>query len=224
MPAPAVDTVIFDLGGVLSRSGRPSDIARRYPSHPPEQVLRVLMGDYGTDTDHPWHRLERGEISLDEHRRLTAELLAAAGIEAAPTTATTGNGQSAGGRRFAFEPNEPVVTLVHDLRAAGIRLGVLTNNVREFRPMWWDMLAFDELFDDVVDSHEVGLRKPNPAVYQLAVARLGATPGRTAFLDDVDTNVTAAEAAGLVGVLVEPDPAAAVATVRTLTGVAARLG
>lgn len=218
----AVDTVIFDLGGVLSRSGRPSDIARRYPGHDPEHVLRVLMGDYGTDTDHPWHRLERGEITLDEHRALTATLLTEAGIDPAPPPASSTSTGGTGGRRFSFEPNGPVVDLVHDLRAHGVRLGVLTNNVREFRPFWRDMLDFDTLFDDVVDSHEVGMRKPNPAVYQLAVARLGADPVRTAFLDDVASNVAAANAAGLVGVMVDPDPTDAVTTVRTLTGLGPR--
>ena len=39
--------------------------------------------------------------------------------------------------------------------------------------MWWEMLPFEEWFDDVVDSHEVGLRKPNPAIYELALRRLG---------------------------------------------------
>ena len=68
------------------------------------------------------------------------------------------------------------------------------------------MLPFDELFDDVVDSHEVGVRKPNPAIYQLALARLGAEAGRTAFLDDVATNVSAAEGVGMRGVLVDEDP------------------
>lgn len=208
-----VDTVIFDLGGVLSTSGRPSDIARRFPDHDPDRVLRVLMGDYGTDTDHPWHRLERGEITLDEHRQLTAELLAAAGIAPAAPRPSSGPGA-----RFGFELNPPVVELVHELRSHGLTLGVLTNNVREFRSLWWDLLPFTELFDDVVDSHEVGLRKPDPAVYQLALARLDAAAERTAFLDDVASNVAAADAVGMVGVLVEADPRPAVARVRELTG------
>ena len=209
----AVDTVIFDLGGVLSTSGRPSDIARRFPDHEPDHVLRVLMGDHGTDTDHPWHRLERGEITLDEHRDLTAELLAAAGIAPALPRPSSDSGA-----RFGFSANAPVVELVHELRSHGIRLGVLTNNVREFRPLWWDMLPFTDLFDDIVDSHEVGLRKPDPAVYQLALARLDATAARTAFLDDLASNVAAADSVGMVGVLVEADPVPAVTRVRELVG------
>ena len=68
-----------------------------------------------------------------------------------------------------------MVELVGELRevAPRVKLGVLTNNVREFRPAWWEMLPFEEWFDDVVDSHEVGLRKPNAAIYELALRRLG---------------------------------------------------
>jgi len=211
MTSAAVDTVIFDLGGVLARNGRPKDIAKRYPDHHPDTVMRVLMGDYGTDSDHPWHRLERGEISLAEHRELTGALLIAAGIEPLQVPAP-------GTPRMRFEPNAPVVDLVNDLRSHGVRLGVLTNNVREFRPLWWDLLPFDDWFDDIVDSHEVGLRKPDPAIYQLALGRLGAVAERTAFLDDVATNVDAATRVGIVGVLVDDDPLPAVATVRALVG------
>lgn len=211
MTSAAVDTVIFDLGGVLARNGRPKDIAKRYPDHHPDTVMRVLMGDYGTDSDHPWHRLERGEISLAEHRELTSALLTAAGIDPLPAPAP-------GTPRMRFEPNAPVVDLVNDLRNHGVRLGVLTNNVREFRPLWWDLLPFDDWFDDIVDSHEVGLRKPDPAIYQLALGRLGAVAERTAFLDDVATNVDAATRVGMVGVLVDDDPLPAVATVRALVG------
>ena len=211
MASAAVDTVIFDLGGVLSRNGRPKDIATRYPDHHPDVVMRVLMGDYGTDSDHPWHRLERGEISLAEHRELTAALLEAAGIEPLPAPAP-------GTPRMRFEPNTPVIDLVTELRGYGIRLGVLTNNVREFRPLWWDLLPFEEWFDDIVDSHEVGLRKPDPAIYQLALARLGSVAERTAFLDDVATNVDAASRVGMVGVMVDDDPLPAVAAVRARVG------
>ncbi len=206
-----IDTVIFDLGGVIASNGRPRDIARRFPDHDPDVVMKALMGDYGSDSDHPWHRLERGEISLDDHRALTKEHLAAVGIDTA--LPSPGSGQ-----RMHFEPNAPVIELIHDLSRHGVRLGLLTNNVREFRPLWWSMLPFEELFDDIVDSHEVGMRKPNPAIYQLALARLGAEPGRTAFLDDVATNVEAANSVGMIGLIVDEDPLAAVATVRNLVG------
>jgi len=113
-----------------------------------------------------------------------------------------------------------MVALVHELRAEGLLLGVLTNNVLEFRELWRNMMPFDELFDDVIDSHEVGLRKPNPAIYQLALNRLGASAERTAFLDDVPSNVAAAESVGIRGVLVDEDPTDAIAVVRAWAGLA----
>ena len=208
--------MIFDLGGVLARNGRHSDFSARYPDHDPVTVTQLLLGDYASDTDHPWHRLERGEISLAENRELNRAALASAGITMPPLPETGSTGSN--GSSFAFELNAPMIELVGDLRAASprIKLGVLTNNVREFRPIWWDMLPFDEWFDDVVDSHEVGLRKPNPAIYELALDRLGVPPARTAFLDDVDSNLTPASALGIHVVLVDEDPSAAIATVRSL--------
>ena len=214
-----VDTVIFDFGGVIARNGRPRDIARRFPDLDPDVVVRALMGDYATDGDHPWHRLERGEITLAEHRALSRDLLAAAGIDSLPIPDS-----SSPAPQLQFERNEPVIELIHDLRANGVRLGLLTNNVRELRPLWWPMLPFEELFDDIVDSHEVGMRKPNPAIYQLALARLGAEATRTAFCDDVSSNVDAANSVGMVGVLVDEDPLPAVASVRTLAGLAPQAG
>ncbi len=211
MPERAIDTVIFDFGGVLARNGRLSDLGNRFPAEHRATAMRLLMGDYGDDNDHPWHRLERGEITLDEHRRLLQESFSAAGITAEMP-------QPGSGVSIQFERNQPVVALVEELRAAGFRLGVLTNNVREFRPNWWPLLPFEEWFDDIVDSHEVGLRKPNAAIYQLALARLGAEAGRTAFLDDAPTNVAGAERVGMRGVLVDEDPAEAVATVRRWAG------
>lgn len=213
MSAAVIDTVIFDFGGVLAANGRHSDFAARFPAEHREAVIRIMVGDYGTDSDHPWHRIERGEITLEENRALNRAALLAAGIEL-PLPAP------GSGPQIEFRPNAPVIALVHELKAAGFRLGVLTNNVVEFRDRWRSLLPFDELFDDIVDSCEVGMRKPNPAIYQLALARLGAQPDRTAFLDDVPSNVTAAESVGMRGAVVAEDPTEAVAMVRRWAGLA----
>ena len=203
--------MIFDVGGVLAATGRHSDFAKRFPPEHAERVIKLFVGDYAEDGDHPWHRLERGEITFEENRRLNRIALAEAGIELpAPPPG--------GAPMIVFTPSEPMVELVKELRAAEIRMGVLTNNVLEFREHWRSMMPFDEWFDDIVDSHEVGLRKPNPAIFQLALARLGAEAGRTVFLDDVATNVSAAESVGIRGVLVDEDPTDAIAVVRRLVG------
>ena len=100
---------------------------------------------------------------------------------------------------------------------SGLRIGILTNNVREFREMWWPLMDFAGVFDTIVDSHEVAMRKPNPAIYHLTMDRLGAEPSRTAFLDDLQANVDAADAIGMHGILVEEDPTSAITRARRLT-------
>jgi putative hydrolase of the HAD superfamily len=205
--ARTIDTAIFDLGGVIMRNGSPADLARRFPGFDPAVVLPILMGPYHEDTDHPWHRLERGELTLAEVRAANLAALEAAGVGPLPPPT-----------EMAFEANEDMVELVRDLRRTGLRTGLLTNNARELRERWWGLLPYDELFDDVLDSHEVGMRKPNPAIYRLALERLGATADRTAFLDDIASNVAAAQAEGMLGVLVEGDGAEAIAHVRELAG------
>ncbi len=218
-PVPAtdrqIDAVIFDFGGVLASNGRPSDVIKRFPNDPADKVLKVMMGDYGQDTDHPWHRLERGEITMAQYRTDLGVLVLEAGLQPIQLPPDTGKSTFIG---ITFEPCEPIITLVHELKRTGFRLGVLTNNVRELRSVWWPMMDFKNIFDDVVDSHEVGMRKPNPAIYRLALERLGAVAERTAFLDDAQSNVDAASAVGLHGVWVEEDPSSAVRTLRSLAG------
>ena len=78
--------------------------------------------------------------------------------------------------------------------------------------MWRSLLAVDDLFDVVIDSSEVGVRKPNRAIFDLALQQLGMTdPASAVFLDDVESNVAAARAIGMYGILVgdPPDPALA---------------
>ena len=214
MTTPTVNTVIFDLGGVLSSSGRALDVVHRFPDHPAEEVMAVMLGDYASDTDHPWHRLERGEISLDDYRTAIGRMIAEAGFTMRDPQPT--NPRS--GLNFEFVRSDAMYELVHDLKDHGCRLGVLTNNIREFRDRWRSLMDFDTLFDDVVDSHEVGLRKPHPAIYELSLSRLEARAEEAAFLDDMDVNVRAASALGIHGVLVEPDQSAAIERVRSLVG------
>ena len=208
----AVDAVIFDLGGVIMKNGGPRDFTRRYPDHDPAVVAEIVMGPHHLDTDHQWHRLERGEITMEQCRALTKDMLDAAGIVAAAQP------PSSGGATFNFQLNDEMVALIHDLKSAEVPIGILTNNVKEFREMWWPLMDFESVFDTIVDSHEVKMRKPNPAIYHLTMERLGTTPKRTAFLDDLKANVDAANALGMHGVWVEEDANGAIATARLLSG------
>ncbi len=210
--------VIFDLGGVLMTGGSPNDFAKRHPELDPEMVKELLMGPYHLDTDHPWHRVERGEITWTEMQAATRPALEAAGIVQPKLDGAIREPKAP---RPAFGRNEPMIALLGDLRAAGIRLGMLTNNVAALRPAWWPLADWSTLFDDIVDSHEVGVRKPDPAIYHLSLRRLGVAASEALFLDDLIHNVNAAVAVGMVGIHVHNDGTDAIARVRELTGVAA---
>ncbi len=88
------------------------------------------------------------------------------------------------------------------VRGRGLKAGILSNSgpgAREAERRW----GFEEMTDDIVYSHEVGLRKPDRAVYELTATRLGVEPEQIVFLDDVLANVEAARAAGWHTVLHE---------------------
>jgi putative hydrolase of the HAD superfamily len=203
-----IDAALFDFGGVLAREGSVNDFARIAPSADPEVVLRHAIGAYHEDDDHPWHRVERGELGMGEWYALTVAALEAEGIEVVVA--------SRGERVALFTPNEPIVEAVREVRAAGGRTAIVTNNVRELSHTWRPMLPLDELFDTVVDSSEVGLRKPNPAIFRLTCERLGVAPERAVLLDDIESNLEGARGAGLRGILVGPDPTPAVEELREL--------
>ncbi|MFM9226797.1 MAG: HAD-IA family hydrolase, partial [Actinomycetota bacterium] len=156
---------------------------------------------------------ERRAIPLAECREITKQKLDPAGIR---TTVPAEKPPSGGGPAFTFALNDDMVRLIHDLRGAGRRIGILTNNVRELREWWWPLMDFEAVFDVIVDSHEVGMRKPNPAIYELTMDRLGATATRTAFLDDLEANVNAALALGMHGIHVGEDSTPAIAAARRL--------
>jgi putative hydrolase of the HAD superfamily len=100
-----------------------------------------------------------------------------------------------------LRPNEEMIAFLRELRDRGYRLAMLTNNVREWEPRWRAMLPVDELFEVVVDSGFVGMRKPDPAIYRLTCERLGVGPERCLFVDDVAVNCDAAAALGMTAVL-----------------------
>jgi epoxide hydrolase-like predicted phosphatase len=90
-----------------------------------------------------------------------------------------------------------MIDAVREVRDAGIRTALLTNNAREWEDEWRALIPVDELFDVVVDSSRVGLRKPDPAIYTLTCDRLGVDAVDCLFIDDLACNVDAAAALGM---------------------------
>jgi putative hydrolase of the HAD superfamily len=154
-------------------------------------VMRSWVTDaYGDGADNPIHALERGECTNEEFERLLAEQLTH--VDGRPVRA---DGLLA--RMFAASALEAaMVDLIRSLRQAGLRTALLSNS-------WgnggYARNLFPDLFDVVVISAEVGMRKPEERIFRHAAALLGLEPQECVFIDDVPANVAAAEAIGLVG-------------------------
>lgn len=206
------EAVLFDFGGVFT--GSPFHAVGSMAEElgtTADRLMDIVFGSYSTDTDHPWHRLERGELSIDAARDSILALGEHSGIDADIYKLFGAMASSSGIR-------ETLVDCVRGLRRDGLRTGLLTNNVAEFREHWKATLPVDELFHDVVDSSEVGMRKPDLRIYALACERLGVPAHRSVFLDDHPGNIEAAAKAGLTGVLVGEDPAGALRELDALLG------
>jgi putative hydrolase of the HAD superfamily len=195
-----IDAVLFDFGGVFTASPFSTiEAAGAELGVPVDQFAQVMFGPYSEDTDHPWHRLERGEITLDDAAEKIRVLGKDQGIDFDPLKVLFSIGGGNG------EQN-PLVDRVRQLKKDGYQTAIITNNIAEFKDLWRALIPVDELFDLVVDSSTEGLRKPDPEMFRLALSRLGnVPPERSVFLDDYDSNVNAAVSLGIHGILVGED-------------------
>jgi len=205
-----IQAVLFDFGGVFTPSPFSAlDVLGEQLGADPQHLMRLVFGPYDADTDHPWHRLERGELSFLEAREAILALGQAEGVDADPIKLFSLIGGGEGAR-------EAMVARTKALRARGFGTALVTNNVREFRTRWVTLVPVDELFQHLLDSSELGIRKPDPRIFHLALERLGVAPEEALFLDDFPANLEAAERLGIRSLLVEPDGAAALAELDAL--------
>lgn len=99
-----------------------------------------------------------------------------------------------------------MVALVEELAGNGVKVGVLTNNAKEARAWWNSGVLPVESFTAVVDSSEVGMRKPDPAIFVATAERMGCDVNELLYFDDMAENVAGAAAAGLVAkAFTDPD-------------------
>ena len=195
------EAVLWDFGGVFSASPF-STIERigREKSYDPEHFFDAIFGPYDGDTDHPWHQLERGEIDFVTAREGIIEAGRARGMEVDPIELFVRMGEESDGMR------QEVVALATRVKAEGYQTAIVTNNAKEFRERWTASVPVAEICHAIVDSSEVGIRKPDRRIYEHALEQLGGIdPSRAVFVDDFPANVAAAEALGMRGVLVEDD-------------------
>ncbi|MFF7976062.1 HAD-IA family hydrolase [Streptomyces sp. NPDC007905] len=93
--------------------------------------------------------------------------------------------------------NDEFLAYLATLREEGVRLAMITNNVKEWEPSWRAMIPeTDELFEIVTNSCEVGFVKPDVRIFDLTAERLGVSPERCVMVDDLAENGTGASAAG----------------------------
>ncbi len=192
-----IDGVLFDLGGVVMDSPLAA-IARYERDHglPARAINRAIVaaGDSGA-----WSRLERGELSLQA-------FLAPFEADCRACDVAVDGARLMEYIAQASRPRPAMVEAIRRIRARGVRAGALTNN-------WASDAArgphpVREHFDVFIESSVVGLRKPDPRIYELACRELGVAPSRAAFLDDIGTNLKAARALGMATIKVtEPEPA-----------------
>jgi putative hydrolase of the HAD superfamily len=211
-PSARFDAIVFDVGGVLTTSPARLMANRAIESGIDiRDFAGIVLGPLDEDTDHPWHRAERGEIGLPEVSSLLRDLAKTAGISGEFPAPPTGEEV-----RASLAPAPEMVALAFEAMERGLRVGVLTNNIVEWGA-WRSIVPVDQFAHVVVDSCEVGLRKPDPKIYQLALDLLGVTASRTLFLDDFAWNVSGAVQVGMTGVHVS-DHARAVGEARSLLG------
>ncbi|MFI9450239.1 HAD family hydrolase [Amycolatopsis sp. NPDC052450] len=113
------------------------------------------------------------------------------------------------------ETNHEWVRALRGFSAAGLFVGLMSNMVPTWDAHWRRMVPVSELFDDVLLSFEVGCRKPDPAMFQLAAQRAGVPAGECLLVDDLEHNCAGAREAGWHAVLFD-DAAGALAEMTPL--------
>ncbi len=193
----AIEAVVFDIGGVVMDSPLHA-IAGYERDHglAPNSINRVVVasGEGGA-----WARLERGELTVETFIEPFEADCRAQGF------AVDGRGLMAVVAQ-ARGPGPQMLEAIRRIRARGLRAAALTNNWVNDGKRPTDHLR--ARFDVFVESAVVGLRKPDPRIYELVCRELGVPPARAAFLDDIGLNLKPARALGMATIkVVEPDPA-----------------
>jgi putative hydrolase of the HAD superfamily len=187
--------LITDFGGVLTSPLQASFLAHQEESGVSlEDLGRAMARATEEHGEHPLFLLERGEMSETEFRaRIGRQLEDGFDLPRLRTLYFE-----------RLEPNRTMIDFVREVRRRGLRTALLTNNVREWEPLWRSKLPeIEELFEVVVNSAFVGMRKPEPAIYELTLERLGVRGAECVFVDDLEPNCETARALGMIAVRFE---------------------
>ncbi len=207
-PGP-IKAVISDFGGVLTTPLIQSFMSFQDKTGITTEVLgKGMQAATEANGDNPLFEMERGEITE------------VAFLETLTDSLEPLLGHRPEMHRFkeiyfeALNSNPPMIELMQELKAAGYRMAMLTNNVREWEPLWRPMLPVDEIFETVVNSGFVGCRKPEAKIYAITLDRIGLPAESCLFVNDVLVNCEGAEKAGMTAVHFQ-DNEQAIAEVRS---------
>ena len=178
-----IHAVIWDFGGVLVRTedyAPRRELAQRYGMTLGEIEDFVFSGESGD-------RAQRGEISVEQHWENQR-----ARLDLSPAEFEAFREQFWGGDRLDTD----LVAYIRRLRS-DFKTGLLSNAFSDLRRLVAETLKFADAFDEMIISAEVGLVKPDPRIYHLALDRLGIAPEAAVFIDDFSRNVEAARAVKL---------------------------
>jgi putative hydrolase of the HAD superfamily len=206
--------LLLDIGGVVHNTGihMVGRLAEREPAMRP--VIEKI-GGIASDRDELWQQMLRRQIGEREYWAQRAAELGAAVGEIWDTRALMD-------RFYALPEREwlcaGTIELMTDAKAAGLRLGALTNDMTAFHGAEW--VARQEhlrLFDVIVDASLTGVMKPDPRAFWVGAEALGLPAEQIVFLDDMPWNVESARQAGMTAVRVPwDDPGPAINTAREL--------
>ncbi len=186
-----VEAAVFDFGGVFIGGGVESVQAfgdrHGIASDAWRSIRRELFDERGL-----WSAVERGTATFAEFTARLRALCAEQGCAVSEADAANFMG-NAGGAAEHLRPE--IIAAVGRLHAR-MPTALLTNNIPEWRSWWRSLFDVDALFDVVIDSCEVGMRKPEPAIYELTREKLGVPHPGVFFLDDLGVNLKSARALG----------------------------
>lgn len=196
-----IKAIMFDYGGVYIDSPFAviSEIALEM-NVSDDLLKKITFGDFYVDGYHPWHRLERGEITIEQ----TRELILAEGAQHNLVT-----DMYEMFIRFADIDKCMRATLAEktlEWKDRGYKLALITNNFKEFDG-WRKSFPYniEEVYDVISDSSHLGIRKPDNRIYQHTLQQLGVKADEAIFLDDHLPNVESSQAMGIHSFVVEGD-------------------
>jgi putative hydrolase of the HAD superfamily len=206
-----IRAIVSDFGGVLTTPLMDAFLSLQKDVGVSVEEFGAAMRATADGGELPLFKMERGEITEAEFLRELDD-----GFEA-----TLGRRPHMHNFREVFfaglKPNQPMIELMRELKGEGYRMTMLTNNVKEWEPLWRPMLPVDEIFELVIDSAFVGMRKPEAQIFELTVERIGLPAAECLLVDDLEPNIEGAREFGM-GAVHYREPEQAIADVRAALG------